>query len=388
MTHTKSAVYKLLPHTSSARGILPSVRFPSRLSGVFILLFPCVLLGQQVSTTEQPNSTFSANVKVVNVLATVRDKHGKILSSLSKDDFALDEDTHPVTIQYFSRGTDLPLTLGLLVDTSMSQRTVIDQERSASKIFLDQVLREKDSGFLLHFDREVELLEDLTSSREKLKSAIESLQTRSRYDHDDSSGQNSPDSRDDGSQRGERRGGGMRRAGTQLYDAIYLAADELMKKQPGRKAVVVISDGVDRGSKETIERAIEAAQRSDTIIYAVYFKGEEPFRDHGGFGYPRMGGGGVGGGHRGGNREPEEQRQDGKKILERIAKETGGRMYEISKKDAINQIYSSIEEELRNQYTLGFVPNKADSSGYHKIALKTKQKDADVQARDGFYLEQ
>ncbi|HEY4054795.1 MAG TPA: VWA domain-containing protein [Terriglobales bacterium] len=359
-----------------------------------ILLLPGMLLGQQASTAaanppaEQPNSTFSANVKVVNVLATVRDKHGKILSSLNKDDFALDEDAHPVTIQYFSRETDLPLTLGLLVDTSMSQRTVIDQERSASKTFLDQVLHEKDSGFLLHFDREVELLQDLTSSREKLKSAIESLQTRSRYDHDE----NSPDSQDDGSQRGGRRGGGgMRRGGTQLYDAIYLASDELMKKQPGRKAVVVLSDGVDRGSKETIESAIEAAQRSDTIVFAVYFKGEEPFKDHGGFGYPRMGGGGMGGpmggGHRGGNREPEEQRQDGKKILERIAKETGGRMYEISKKDPLDQIYSNLEEELRNQYSLGFTPDKADSGGYHKIALKTKQKDTEVQTREGFYLD-
>jgi VWFA-related protein len=357
-----------------------------------------MMMGQQASTAsanapaDQPTSTVSVNVKVVNVLATVRDKHGKILPHLKKDDFTLDEDTHPVMIQYFSRETDLPLTLGLLVDTSMSQRSVIDEEKSASKTFLEQVLREKDSGFLLHFDREVELLQDLTSSREKLESALESLQTRSRYDHDDPSGQNSPDSRDD-SQRGGRRGGGMRRGGTQLYDAIYLASDELMKKQQGRKAVVVLSDGVDRGSKETIEGAIEAAQRSDTIVYAVFFKGEEPFRDHGGFGYPRMGGPGMGGGpmggHRGGGgRNPEEQRADGKKILERISRETGGRMFEISKKQPINQIYSNIEEELRNQYSIGFTPSKADSSGYHKIALKTKQKDTDVQARDGFYLEQ
>jgi VWFA-related protein len=356
-----------------------------------------MMLAQQASTAanahaDQPTSTVSVNVKVVNVLASVRDKHGKILPNLNKDDFTLDEDAHPVTIQYFSREIDLPLTLGLLVDTSMSQRSVIDEEKIASKTFLEQVLRDKDSGFLLHFDREVELLQDLTSSREKLKSAVESLQTRSRYDHDDPSGQNSPDSRGDDSQRGGRRGGGMRRGGTQLYDAIYLASDELMKKQQGRKAVVVLSDGVDRGSKETIEDAIEAAQRSDTIVYAVFFKGEEAFRDHGGFGYPRMGGGGMGGGgpmggHRGGNREPEEQRADGKKILERISRETGGRMFEISKKQPINQIYSNIEEELRNQYSIGFTPGKADSSGYHKIALKTKQKDTEVQTRDGFYLD-
>ncbi len=365
-------------------------------AATLVLCLCGALLCQETSTgnsaTASEKVLIGPQVNLKFVFATVRDKHGKIVSALKNDDFELQEDGHPVTLKSFSRETDLPLTLGLLVDTSMSQRTVIDEEKSASKTFLDQVLREKDSGFLLHFDREVELLQDLTSSRDKLKSAIESLQTRSRYDHDDSSGQNSPDSRDDDSQRGGRRGGGgVRRGGTQLYDAIYLASDELMKKQPGRKAVVVLSDGVDRGSKETIEGAIEAAQRSDTIVYAVYFKGEEPFRDHGGFGYPRMGGGGMGGGpmggHRGGNRGPEEQRADGKKVLERIAKETGGRMYEISKKDPLDQIYSSLDEELRNQYSLGFTPDKADSGGYHKIALRTKQRDTEVQTREGFYLD-
>jgi len=385
------AIYKLLPQISSAHGILHTVLSLFRSAVFFLLLLPGMLLGQQSSTVaanapaEQPDSRFSANVGVVNVLATVRDKHGKILSTLNKEDFTLDEDTHPVAIQYFSRQTDLPLTLGLLVDTITSQRSVIDEEKSTSKTFLDQVLREKDSGFLLHFDREVELLQDLTSSREKLESALQSVQTRSRYDQGDS-GQNSPDSRDDGSQGSGRRDGSMRRAGTQRYDAIYLASDELLKKQQGRKAVVVLSDGVDRGSKETIEGAIEAAQRSDTIVYAVYFKGEEPFHDHGGFGYPRMGEGPRGG--RRGNREPEEQRADGKKILERIAKETGGHMFEITKKDPLNQIYSKLEEELRNQYSLGFTPEKSDTSGYHKLALKTKQKDTEIQIRDGFYLEQ
>src|SRR5204863_7875079 len=116
------------------------------------------------------------DVKVVNVLATVRDKHGKIIPNLKEGDFILEEDTHPITIQYFSRESDLPLTLGLLVDTSMSQRTVIDQERSASKTFLERVLRDKDSAFLIHFDREVELLQDLTSSKQKLESELDSLQ--------------------------------------------------------------------------------------------------------------------------------------------------------------------------------------------------------------------
>ena len=234
--------------------------------------------------------TISANVRVVNILATVRDKHGKLLPNLAVSNFSLEEDSRPVTIQYFARETDLPLTLGLLVDTSMSQRTSLEQERSASKTFLEQVLREKDAAFLIHFDREVELLQDLTSSRPKLESALDSLRVPSAYDQDNS-GPGSPDpgsqrpSREDSQRQGRQRG--YHRAGTTLYDGIYLASDELMSKQQGRKALIILSDGVDRGSKESLEGAIEAAQRSDTLVYSVLFKGEEPFRDRGGFGDPK-----------------------------------------------------------------------------------------------------
>jgi len=347
--------------------------------------------GSESSANTETNApTVSVDVKVVNVMATVRDKHGKILPDLTRNDFTLQEDSHPVNVQYFSKDSNLPLILGLLVDTSMSQRSVIDQEKSASGTFLDRVLRDKDSAFLIHFDKEVELLQDLTSSRQKLESAIESLQTRSLRDEDNNSRAGGPGSDDDDSRR-QGRSRGMHRGGTTLYDAIYLASDELMKKQKGRKALVIVSDGVDRGSKETLESAIESAQRADTLVYSVYFKGEENFGEHrGGFSYPGMGGPMGGGGRRGGGRrEPEEQRPDGKKILERISKETGGRMFEASsKKEALDKIYATIEEELRNQYSLGFTPDKADSLGYHKLQLTTKQKDDHIQARDGFYLEQ
>jgi VWFA-related protein len=186
----------------------------------------------------------------------------------------------------------------------------------------------------------------------------------------------------------------MRRGGTTLYDAIYLACDELMKKQQGRKALVVLSDGVDRGSKETLESAVEAAQRADTVVYAVLFKGEEDFGEHRGFGGPRIGGpyggpmgGPYGGGRRGGGgRYPQEQRPDGKKVLEQITRQTGGRLFELTKKQPLGQIYASIQEELRNQYNLGFTPPKNDAAGYHKLVLKAKGKDSEVQARDGFYL--
>src|SRR6266536_1096761 len=211
------------------------------------------------SADDSKPPTISANVRVVNILATVRDKHGKILPSLAVSDFTLEEDSKPVTIKYFARETDLPLTLGLLVDTSTSQRSSLEQERSASKTFLEQVLREKDTAFLIHFDREVELLHDLTSSRPKLESALDSLHVPSAYDQDNS-GPGSPDpssqgsSRDDSQRQGRQRG--YHRAGTALYDGIYLASDELMNKQQGRKAVIILSDGVDRGSKESLDSAI------------------------------------------------------------------------------------------------------------------------------------
>ncbi len=339
------------------------------------------------SADEAKPATVSVDVRVVNVLATVRDKHGKIVPNLTKDDFTLEEDSHPVSIGYFSREADLPLTLGLLVDTSRSQRQVLDQERAASKTFLDQVLREKDAAFLIHFDKEVELLQDLTSSKETLQEALESLRRPSPYDQDNSPEAGGPADRGSDSSRGGR-GHGAHGGGTALYDAIYLGSDELMKKQQGRKALIVLSDGVDRGSKESLESAIESAQRADTLVYSLLFKSEEELGERGGFGYPGRGGGPIGGRHGGGRRSPQEERPDGKKVLERISKETGGRFFEVSKKEPIDQIYSSIQEELRNQYSLGFTPDKADTASYHKIVLKTKQKDTSVQTRDGFYLEQ
>lgn len=331
-------------------------------------------------------SDISVRVRVVNVLATVRDKHGKIISTLNQQDFTLLEDGKPVRVEYFSRETDLPLTAGLLVDTSLSQRNSIDQEKSASKAFIAQVLRQKDNGFVIHFDKEVELLQDLTSSQQKLEDALESLQIRSLRDEDNSSRSNGGGGDDDDGQR--QRGHGMHRGGTTLYDSIYLASDELMKKQQGRKALIVLSDGVDRGSKETLESAIEAAQRADTLVYAVLFKGEEAFgRDRGGFGYPRTGGPIGAGRRRGGGGYPQESRPNGKKVLERISRETGGHFFEASKKQPIGDIYKTIEDELRNEYSLGFTPDKSQAAGYHKIQLKTNQKDDQIQTRDGFYLE-
>ena len=305
---------------------------------------------------------------MVTVVATVRDKHSQIVSSLTKDDFTVDEDGRSQTISYFARENDLPLTVGLLVDTSLSQRRVLDKERSASSSFVEKTLREdkKDQAFLVNFDHEVTLLQDLTSSRKKLESALDALQT--------------PQMEDAGA--GGRHHGG---AGTLLYDAIYLASNELMKKQQGRKALIVLTDGDDRGSKETLAKAIQSAERANTIVYSILFKDDQAFGPRGGYG----GGGGWGGrGGGGGHRYPQEERPDGKKVLERISKETGGRLFEVTKKETVDQIYDQIQQELRAQYILGYIPDKSPVSGdYHKIHLVTKQKELIAQSRDGYYVE-
>jgi VWFA-related protein len=343
-------------------------------AALLALLFAALPLSSQ-------QSPITVNVAAVNLLATVRDKHGNLIRNLTKDDFSLEQDAKPQTITYFAKESDLPLTLGLLVDTSLSQRRVLDQERTASRSFLDHVLREdKDKAFLIHFDHEVELLQELTSSRQKLQAAIDQIHTP-QFSQTSSNGSSSGGSGGGGrSSRGHGHGGG-----TLLYDSIYLASDELMKKQQGRKALIILTDGVDRGSKESLTEALETAQRADTLIYCILFADkEEGHGNGGGFGGPHMGGG-RGGGY---PRRTEEPRPDGKKVLEQLAKTSGGRFFEVSKKETIDKIYADLDEELRSQYVLGYSPDKPDATpGYHKLHLTVKQKDAQVQTRDGFYLE-
>lgn len=374
------------------RGVLASA------AAILLLAVVSPARGQQQAPTPQPQSQqpakqapppqqpppaagkISAQSNLVTVYATVRDKKGQIVKDLKKDDFLLDEDGHAQALTYFARESDLPLTVGLLVDTSLSQRRVLEQERSASYTFLDHMLRDtgekKDRAFVIHFDFEVELLQDLTTSRPKLQSALQSLETPRPELVSQQSGGSS---------------GGHHGGGTLLYDAVYLASDEVMRKEQGRRAVIVLSDGVDHGSQESLESAIRAAQRANTIVYSILFKDDEAYSQHagysGGHGGWGGGGGGYGGHHGGGQRYPQEERPDGKKVLDRISRETGGRLFVVSKKEPVDQIYSEIEQELRNQYVLGYPPEKSDSAGYHKIHLATKQKDLIVQARDGYYSE-
>ena len=358
-------------------------------------------------TSAQSGSAQSApaEAKTVTLSVTVRDKHDQVVRNLTRDDFMLEEDGRPQSIKYFLQPADMPLTVGVLVDTSPGLANVLGDQQRASRSFLDDMLvGTRDQAFLIHFDREVELLQDVTPSREKIEAAIELLRTASAVD--DTSGS----SGDPGQGTGRARGGRRRL----LYDSLFLASDELTSKQQGRKVLIVLSDGVDRGSRTSLESALTAAQRSDTIIYSILFKdaqreergGEEQRKGGGGGGggrpgvgwpgrgWPGGGGGRSGGGRpgggggRGGQRPGDEIKVDGKKILERISKETGGRFFEVSKKEPVEKIFPAIAEELRAQYSLGYIPSREGSGmGYHHIKLEAKNKGLTVQTREGYYAE-
>ena len=363
---------------------------------VAIALFSIGLTGR---AQEPASATLKIQANEVIVPVTVRDKHGALSTSLKASDFALSEDGRPQTIKSFTRESNLPFRLGLLVDTSRSISSALDNERKAAAKFVDQMLptdpdtaQQKDEAFLIHFDREVELLEDFTNSRDKLHHELDDMgPTRAA----DNSSQG-PETSDDDRGRSQSHG----RGGTQLYDAIYLACHDLMQSKDGRKALIVFSDGADRGSKETLNDAIDAADRSNVAIYTIYFKGEQERNElgkgfpgggrrggMGGGGYPGGGGGWPGGG--GGRRGPDttaSNGQDGKKIMERIAVRTGARYFEAKKKDNLDEIYAQIAEELRGQYLLTYTPDVVDNEGgFHKIALKANKDDLQVATREGYY---
>lgn len=311
-----------------------------------------------VAALAQDTPIFSVNVKVVNVLATVRDKQGNIVNTLGRDDFTLQEDGRPQSIRYFTRETDFPLTLGLLVDVSGSQVHAIDEEKTASSAFASDVLRAgKDSSFLVQFAGQAELLQDVTMDPTKMQSSLQDLHTPKEEDNTVLMPGDGPHGRP---------GHGTRGGGTLLYDAIFLASDEIMQAQQGRKAIVVLTDGVDHGSKTSLDTAIESAQRANTMVYSIYFGGN------------------------GSDDDPQPQQpdsDDGKKVLERLSKQTGGRMFVVSSKNNATQIYAQIQDELRNQYNIGYSSDRAPGSGpdYRHITLTAKQKDYKVQAREGYY---
>jgi len=295
----------------------PSRRYALRLTAGAI----CALAKAQ-------QATFSTGVNVVNVLVTVRDKQGQLVKGLAQNDFKLEEDGRTQPIRYFSPQADQPLMLGLLIDVSGSQRTVLAEQRRASQQFIDQVLRPQDRAFFVRFDRRIELLDNLSQLE------IDPKESSAR--------------------------------GTALYDAIVSAARGLAD-QPGRKALIVLSDGYDTSSSAPLSAAVETAQRADALIYSIRFLDRDVFA----FQVPAS---------QGGSPVPRE----GRKALERIARETGGSYFDLAAAETLEKIYSRIEDELRNQYSLGFTPVNP-RPGYRKIRVSVKRKGVTVQARDGYF---
>jgi VWFA-related protein len=300
-----------------------------------------LFLAALAAAQQQPDVTFSTGIRVVNILASVRTRKGEIIRDLTKDDFTLTENNRPQTIRYFSQQTNLPLTIGILVDTSYSQGKVLEAERSASIAFIEDVLRtEKDKAFVYQFDTEVRTAAMLTNSLEKLGEAITyvALPTRQQLEASRTS------------------------AGTLLYDAIETAGKDIMSRVEGRKAVIVLTDGVDTGSSGSLSQAVDACQRADTLIYGIYFTDS-------GF-YTLGGGSGV----------------NGRKVLQRMSEDTGGRFFEVTKKESIGQIYAAIQEELRSQYNIGYSSDvPVTRPEFRALHLSTARPNLIVQARDRYW---
>jgi VWFA-related protein len=299
----------------------------------------------QKETEQAPPTTLKVTTAVVNVYAVVEDKKKHLIPDLKKEDFELEEDGKPQEIRYFSRETDTPLTLGIMVDTSPSQGKVLGIEQEQADAFLHQVLRPKDMAFVLHFDVDVELLQDFTADQRLLAHAIDETVINGGghgvmpgpFPTSDSGG------------------------ATHLYDAVYLASNDLMKNEVGRKVLILLTDGEDQGSKVKLQTALEAAQKSDVMNYSVAIIDRSFYWGHAmGFG--------------------------GDSVLKKLSDDTGGRVIEVNRTKDTSAAFQEIASELRTQYLLGYVPTNTKLDGsFRKIQVRVRNGDYRVQARRGYY---
>src|SRR5947209_3703665 len=298
---------------------------------------------------DQSMETLKVNVNVVQLFFNVKDKHGLLIPNQTKDDFELFEDGKPQTIKYFTAETNLPLTLGMLIDSSGSQQRVLDMEKEVGSSFLKEILRPKDLAFVISFDVDVDLLQDFTNSNKDLTAALNKAQINT----------------GGGSCGGvPGMGGGPvpcsgSPRGTLLYDAVYLAGHDELAQQVGRKAMIILTDGEDQGSKLRVQDAIEAAQKSDAICYVLMIA-DRGF--YGGFGY------------------------SGDSQMKKLATETGGRVIEVGNKpEKLRQAFDQIAQELRSQYNIGYTSTNIKHDGtFRKVEIKSK-KEYKIQARSGYY---
>ncbi len=296
---------------------------------------------------DQSMETLKVRVNVVQLFFNVKDKKGALIPNQTKNDFEILEDGKPQTIKYFTAESNLPLTLGILIDSSGSQMRVLEMEKEVGGGFLNEILRPNDEAFVIAFDVNVDLLQDFTSDVRRLKAALNKAKINT-----GGGGGSLPGL-----------GGGpiptSNPRGTLLYDAVYLAAHDELSHEVGRKAMILLTDGEDQGSQLRIRDAIEAAQKSDSICYVLLIA-DRGF--YGGFGY------------------------SGDSEMKKLANETGGRVIEVGNKmDKLKDAFDQIARELRSQYNIGYTPTNAALDGsFRKVEIRSRQ-GYKVQARSGYY---
>jgi len=303
---------------------------------------------QKSDDTQQPTETLKVNVNVVQLFFNVKDKHGALIPNMTKDDFEIAEDGKPQTIKYFTAESNLPLTIGMMIDSSGSQRNVIDMEKEVGGAFLRQILTDKDEAFVISFDISVDLLQDFTRDNHRLQAALNKAKVNVDYSSGGVPGM----------------GGGPvpqhgNSPGTLLYDAVYLSAHDMLAKEVGRKAMILLTDGQDEGSRLKIQDAIESAQKADAIVY-VLLCADRGF--YGGFGY------------------------SGESEMHKLTEQTGGRVINVGNKfDKLRDAFDQIAAELRSQYNIGYTPTNTKQDGtYRKLEIKNKQ-NYKIQSRAGYY---
>ncbi len=307
--------------------------------------------GDQGGSQDQPMETLKVNVEVVQLFFNVKDKHGALIPSLTKTDFDLFEDGKPQTVKYFKAESDLPLTLGIMIDSSGSMQRVLDMEKEVGASFLENILRPKDEAFVISFDTDITLLQDFTNSTSRLRKALNSAKI------------NAPSVGCGAGPIGPQgpipcSAGGTR--GTALYDAVYLASHDELSHEVGRKAMILLTDGQDEGSRLKLKDAIEAAQKADAICYVLLIVDR---------------GNGFLGGY------------SGDSAMKKLTAETGGRVIEVGNKiDKLRQAFEQISNELRSQYNIGYTPtNTVRDGSFRKVEIKPKQGEYKIQARSGYY---
>ncbi len=299
---------------------------------------------------DQSAETLKVNVDVVQLFFNVKDKKGALVPNLPKNDFSVTEDGAPQTVKYFAADSNLPLTLGILIDTSGSQQRVLGMEQQVGADFLAQILRAKDEAFVISFDVDVNLLQDFTNSTHLLRAALDD--TKINAPPDNCSGLPGM-------------GGGPLPCtgtpkGTLLYDAVYLAAHDELAPEVGRKAMILLTDGEDQGSRLKIQDAIEAAQKADAMCYVLLIA------DRGFYGF---------GGY------------SGETEMKKLAEQTGGRVIDVGNKpDKLREAFNQISNELRSQYSIGYTPtNDVKDGTFRKVEIKAREKGYKIQARAGYY---